>query len=277
MPVFMFITGYFAKFKVKRLLTYIIGFLVTKSIIVCLDYFVGGQPISLFEFFVNIDWADWYFFVLIFYILIIALLDKIKNTKWLIVIFVLTLILSIITPFFECFSYILSSARFFAFLPFYLAGYIVKRTNFSLNVNKKASIAIKSVNALLVIGSIILVLLTDLFTNRALFGAYSYSTSRCNVWIKLLIIFIAFNYILFFTYTAKVDKKIPLITELGQNTLLVYVMHSVVVLPIGYLDLINFNPVLNYILSIVISLQTVLVFGNKYINIPINKILKSSK
>ena len=107
MPLFIFLTGIFAKFDKKRIITYIFSYLLFQVLYKLFDFYVLGNGKELSITFMTPYWLLWYMLVIIFYTFLIPLIDS-KNNIIRIIVVTISIALSLITPYFKDIGCLLS-------------------------------------------------------------------------------------------------------------------------------------------------------------------------
>lgn len=272
MPLFMFLSGYFARFDKKKILEQLIYPYVMFQILytyfdVC---FFHAERLALT--FVRPRWLMWYLFDLIIYYLLIPFLDMASGKKRLAVVFGITVI-ALLSGYDNKLGYDFSSARLFTFMPFFFSGYylakekdriVFARTSIDRTYIGKVGFSVIGIAVMTVI------LDTGLISDRMLYGSYSYDAAGYNVFIKILIDVMATLWILI-AMLMMPDLRIPLLSLVGRYTMPVFLLHGFVVKLIGrYCD--EAGRKLSFLSALFFSILIVFVFGNKFVGDLFDKI-----
>ena len=267
MPLFIFITGLFQKpitkisdIPIKKILFYIfLIYFMKVSIYLLSEYFGFGYSFSLFS---GGD-VYWYLSVIICYMLISPLINKIKFSY----LFIFSIIISLFAGYDDSINDLLYLSRIIVFFPFYLLGY-----HYSNNKNKIINISsnkwLKVISFIIIIFFLYICIykLEDIYTYRMLFTGrhpYSYiavSTSYINYKDRILTYLISF--IMGFSVMCLIpNKKIKIISNIGKRTLQVYVLHFPILLLMRGLNLFdilekNFGDNFIYILLLISVMLT---------------------
>lgn len=231
MPLFIFVSGYLAKFNLKKSVK---NFLVPYLIIQPVCCIVTGNPVTLTTPF----WILWYLLSLFIWYLSIPLLDQLPTRKRPIFI-VLCILFACIVGYKDSIGYFASLSRTIVFFPYFVMGYYTKyyytkhkNDNF-LNRNKYiVKVAVCGL-VFLVIGAFIYK--SSNIDAKWLYGAYSYTHANYTLLFRLLHYAIAITigcFILIF-----IPQKKNILTEIGKNSFKIYLTHMIIVPAVKYLVL----------------------------------------
>ena len=266
MPAFVFCSGYFSKSNNSKSKKSISKFII--------QYIVFDSFLMLYYYYINNDYPNiflpklsyWYLLSLSFWRMIIPFLE---NENFLIFkSFFFALIIGY-SP--NCSTNNLSFRRTFAFFPFFVLGYYFKDEDFKKIMNFIQKIKIIVILFLFLFSYILFYLLIKhkiSFTeNSLLMFKYRYNKEIIKR-IQLFIIALIMSFLLLFSLP---NKKIPIITMIGRNSLYIYLFHIVFTLLFRrYFGLkINLNKLILY--SFILTIIITLVFGNNYFNTKMNQ------
>lgn len=257
MPIFVFITGYLARFKPKKIFSTLLYPYVLFQLLYTI---VTNKQIQ----FTTPHWIMWYLFATIVYYCLIPLINTDRIVVR-IVIVVATVTISLVAGFDNNVGYFLSLSRILTFLPYFVVGFYIKSAS---TQTIKLYDKFKRYNYIVVIVSAVLVVLSSCFVclyhvdRKILYGSYSYELAHYSIWLKALLLVIAFCWIIFF-WRVMPNKKITVFSNLGANTLSIYLLHGFVVYLVRAVNLFTFTEALNILLAIVIALAVMFLFGNK--------------
>lgn len=225
MPVFMFVSGYFAKFGVKQLLDKIWMYGLFQVLYIWFER--GVKPAETPFQFTTPYWILWYLFVMIFYTALLPLY-RAKSGKKRIAALGVSVCLSLAAGFAESIGYPLSLSRFFVFQPYFLMGLYAKEQGIS-KIGTTAFIGL-SAGAVLSLG----VAFIPMVTSRLLYGSACYR-SASDLFLRLLLFVVSCIWIAF-SWGAKdrMDRKVPLLSAIGKNTLPVYLLHGFILRAASY-------------------------------------------
>ena len=98
-----------------------------------------------------------------------------------------------------------------------------------------------------------------------LHGSNNYQLEGYEPMIKLILLIIGFNWIIFFLLFPFLDKKIPFLTSIGQNTFSIFILHGFCIKLASKYKIFRFIPRKNILLAFVLSFVIVIVLGNPYV------------
>lgn len=231
MPVFVFFSGYLAKYNPEKMVKKILFPYVIFQIIAFLFY----NLFTVTNFTLIAPYHSlWYMFALFFWYMIIPLIDKIKHPKFALLIFVFV---GLLIGFDSYATTIFSASRIFVLLPFFAFGYFVKKYNWNLKINNNI------LKCMLIFILIVINILLIEFRNEIIvqwfYGYAGYSQLQFNACIRFLIYFIAFLWIIFFINF--IPNKVTLLSKIGKNSLCVYLPHYMIVYAINYFGFLKIN------------------------------------
>lgn len=269
MPLFMFVTGYFARFDKKQIFYRMIcPYILFQILYTYFEiYILGMQELTLT--FVKPRWLLWYLFAIIVYYLLIPFFD-IQSEKGRVYMILMSVIIALLSGYDTKLGYDFSAARILNFMPFFLAGFYMKREQnpysqriAKTDMNYPVRIA-GAIVAIAAIAVIVLMLNQGIITKKMLYGSYSYDAIGYNIWVRLLIFAIASVWIALFLMLVP-NKRIPIVSETGRYTMPIFLFHGFAVKLIGkYCN--ETGAELTVYTAFMISLVLVLVLGNKYLN-----------
>ena len=220
MPAFVFTTGFLSKSKHSRsgksLLKLLFAYFIFNTIMMVYNFFAEGGTIQLLSPYNS----NWYLLAVIVWRLIA---DKIPRTK---AAFAVIICAAIAVGFFGDVTNVLSIARIIAFFPFFTAGYFLpedKLKNFL--AQRKPSHYAKGV--FLVIVSVFLAWLASVRFGMSVDRMMMYPfTSPADILTRVIIFAVSAFFILGMTL-ALPEKKIPLLTKMGKNSLSIFLLHRI--------------------------------------------------
>ncbi len=264
MPAFIFLFGYNVKFSPKKIIFFwCIPYVVFQSLYILFANFILKTKTAFT--FTTPYWLLWYMVACIFYQLILPLFDTNNKVKQIIVL-ILLFAVSLVIGFDNTVGYYMSLSRFFVFLPWFVLGFYFKKNVMLEKITAYKGIRITlSVVLPLIIGAYLMFLRFLKFPNGLLYGALPYEKCGGTVGMRTLILFMALCFVLFLFIVIKpiLNKKIFLITKIGQNTLPVFLLHGFVVkaLPVYFPQILQYP-----IITVALTCLLLLIFGNKLLN-----------
>lgn len=267
MPLFIFLTGIFARFKpMKIVFNFFIPYIVFQTMYLIFDALVLRKAsfADIVWQYTTPYWLLWYLFVIIGYYLLIPLLDNHSHSTK-ICILVAAVILSLIAPYDTSIGYYLSLSRFFSFLPYFIAGYYFGKADSSRTAPVLHKKAIIIPCTLVCIVAAVVLYQSGIFSPQMLYGSYSYQATSGNALLKLILVIIAGCFILcLLSFTP--DKRIPVISKLGENTFAIFLCHGFIVKLIAGYSIFHFRSLINGLIDLGLTLIIIVLFGNPIIS-----------
>lgn len=265
MPLFIFISGYFAKFNKRKIVfNYFFLYIIFQVLYITFEKIVFKSDIT-YQF-MQPHWILWYLFVMIMYSILIPLYDT-NSTKNQVLIIAFCLLLALYKGNEKGIVYNLSISRFFVFQPYFVMGYYLKKEEnkiekFFTNLSKTKKIVSLSVITALTVCSSYFMIFKDM-PPEMLYGSYLY-TSWSDVLTRGILFVISMVFIIFFFVVLKkpLNRKIPLISSIGKNTLPIFLLHGFILklLKHGFIKIpSSYFGILIYVITILI------LFGNNFI------------
>lgn len=264
MPVFVFISGYFAKFNAKRIVrTYFYcGILLQVIYYFFLKYYVGN---SAMEIQYSIPYYTlWYLFAMAFYTMIIPLIDT-DSLGRKIAITAICFAISMIAGTDPGVGYPFASGRFFAFLPFFVLGYYCKKDGITEKISGlklKYKLLCGAVLAVAVAAFEFYIIRNPYIVFIDMTYSYHYDQTMIGWKARAILLAGGLLWVAFFLL-ATPNKKIPIISGIGSNTFPIYIFHGFVVKILLECGLLNLAPKVYAPLAVVFSLVFLLLFGNR--------------
>ncbi len=266
MPLFFIISGYFSKRDINKeaIIKLILIFLIMNISFSIYDYLLSGT----FELF-KLKYASWYILLLLIY----RLLLRIKIIKNIILnkskeFILLLFFISIFIPIIHTDLFIL---RIFENFIYFIFGYLL------LN-NKNINIKINKVNSYLLL---FLLLFINLYigiynmNNIGFFMGSSY-INKIDLLVKAVLIISNLS-IFMLLQSIIINRELPIITNIGKNSLIIYMLHRIPTLLLGSLFIPDRKIIV--ILHIILSIIICFVLASKYIVKPtewvLNKMISS--
>ena len=264
MGAFLFLTGYFAKFRPQKILLSLIWpyFLFQTLYKLFHGYVIQGAD-SVALTYTTPYWLLWYLMASIFYYLLIPMLQQ-KRTGERVAVLAGVTVLSLMAGLDETIGYYLSLSRFFCYLPFFVAGYYAGNEPQlqSKPMQRSTKLAVLAVCLLLVILAERYILSeAALFRRNVLYGSYGYEKENYSWVERMLLHCTGFGWIVLLMLMVP-NRKIPVVTRLGSNTLPIFLFHGFVLRMIGKMKLFRFEEGENLLLALGITVGLLLLFGN---------------
>ncbi|MEL7568881.1 MAG: acyltransferase family protein [Dehalobacterium sp.] len=223
MQGFIFISGFFSrnleKCRTTAFQTFLFPYLVLMPIMFCIRYFLFGRA--------NFDltlptMALWYLLTLFLYRYFLKDLVKINR------ILLISIAVSLAAGLIPIFDATLSLGRTFGFLPFFLFGYYFKPQWIEKLRKIPKEVSCTLLSSLFIFS--VFIAYSGLIPVEALFYKASYgSTGLTNfegIGVRVILSLVSLAWI--FVFITLTTQKRTFLTELGQNTMAIYVLHIVI-------------------------------------------------
>lgn len=253
MPVFIFVSGYFAKFNFKKILCNLVYPYIIFQVLYCAFFREGIQ-------FFTPKWLMWYLFVMVIYYLSLGVFKKAIPF-----ILPLSVILSVFAGFSERIGYPYSLSRLIYFYPFFLLGFWVKNNNLKFENNRLWFCLL-----LLSVASSAQVL-KFVQNNYALYGSVSYQASNSSPLLRVILYGVAVLWIFSLLKTVPAFK-IPLLSDWGRYSICIFLLHGFIVKSTPWLF--AYDEKLNILLSLALTFPVCFALGNKFVFQILNPIFK---
>lgn len=276
MPAFVMISGYFAKtlykdgkFRWKKLLRVLILYVIYEGIIFLTEKLAYPGYSTEGLFILHESGAPWYLMALFIWYLTIPIAVKMKEYPLSLLAVSISFALAIVLKYLINPGDFLALDRVIAFAPFFYVGYYCPKSEleyFSKSKIRFPTIAIAAF-ALLAVG------FGQKVVARYELIVYGLDYNRFPAEMQptLWIISICWYAIAFTVslglYAAVSDKKIPILTTIGRNSLLIYILHRPIrdlLLYAGLYNVVDPGNIFNIILIVVLSILLALILGNAY-------------
>ena len=228
MPAFIFLFGYNAQYSPKKIVyRWCIPYVIFQCAYILFSRFVIKTDIN-FQF-TTPYWLLWYMLVCIYYQLLLPMFDTDDKGRQLAAV-VCTFIISLLAGYEKSVEYYMSLSRFFVFQPWFLLGYYCKKNNFLewCSLQRKRRLLVLFTSAAMIA---VLSLFTDTIPNGLLYGSYSYAGCEGTLWMRGVVSVMSAAVILFLCVGLRpyLSRKLILITNIGQNTWPIFLLHVFVI------------------------------------------------
>lgn len=262
MPVFIFVSGYFAKFKTEKIFKLIGLYVVWQIIYRRFENFILklNYPFHILK----PDWILWYLFSMVIWTICLKVFDTENKTKARIL-FLISLVIALGVGFIKEIGPTYSLSRILVFFPFFLAGYYIRKFKLEFiyikKENKKDILKVISIILTFILSAFFFGYTLSNLDKKPLLGAYPYEGEYYNIIFRLVQFIAATNMIYIFMNIIP-NKEFKVITKIGQNTLWVYLIHGLFVLAEQHkLHIYKYGTYMNLVLAIFISVVILAVFG----------------
>ncbi len=264
MPVFIFISGYLAKFNTQRIVrTYLYSYILMQTVYIFFSKYYLDIPTTSFDYSYP-QYTLWYLLAMAMYCMIIPLIQTERIEKKLIVI-AISLAISLFAGTDSGVGYGFTAARFFGFLPFFVFGYYLRTEPLIQNL-KKITLPVKLLLGVIFGGAIffleMLILKTPLVSIWDTYYAFPYVQTNGGWKARVILLAVGFLWIgIFFVITPK--NKIPVISKIGANTFPIYIFHGLIVKIMLNSGLSNLDSIKYAVITVATTIVILLVFGTK--------------
>lgn len=233
MPAFIFVSGYFAQFKRRKIIcSFAIPYVLLQIAYCLFEKWLHDGEMSIQ--FTTPYWLLWYLLAMMFYQLLIPFYDTEEPYKRGIIL-ASTVILAIAVGYDNTIGYSMTLSRFFVFQPWFVLGYYFRKKckGNALKPIGKAKMR-RVIEALL--GAAILVMILYVlsgyrFDKTIFYGSFPYEAKNYGPVLRIILMVIAFMWIYYFINIIKplIEFRIPMISTIGRNTLPIFLIHGFVV------------------------------------------------
>ncbi len=237
MPAFVFASGYFANFSIKRVLKKLLyPYLLFQILYLLFARYVLGLDSTLQ--FVTPYWHLWYLWAMVIWTAMIPLIRNGKLEKKVIMLMI-AIFVAVVIGYVNTIGRILSLSRIGVFFPFFLCGYYLKDWNGIQNLLKKHKRILILVMCVFITGIIGYCIENFRIIDRNwLYEAISYQKGAYTMGFRILHLSMGFVWLLFLMLIIP-NKNIPLLTKIGINTMPIFLMHGFIIKLIGKYKIMN--------------------------------------
>ena len=273
MPMFVFVTGWFADFKAKK----IVSSLIYPYVLFQILYIVFQQKVILTPLPVQFTvphWLLWYLFACIVYYCLIPLI-RTERLGLQICAVLCSIILSLLAGKDNSIGYYLSLSRILTFLPYFVAGYYIGHSGYGtvrfsqqygqwMKKNPWFGALIICLALAVWVGLSYFIIRNPQWNNAVLYGSNSYQAANYTVLDKFKLMVIACGWI-WSIWLLIPNKKCFVLSTIGSNTLSVYILHGFLVYLLRLAPWFHYSEMKNIGLAAAIALAAILVFGNRWV------------
>lgn len=249
MPVFVFVSGYFAKFDLKRISFRQIYPYIIFQALYCLAFAGKVQMHTPY-------WILWYMFCLAVWCLSLCVIKK-RLPVWICVAFAVALV----TGYIDAVGSRFSLSRMICFYPFFLLGVYCRTRGIGV---KKLRGEKRLGTALLVFGVVLTFILMSHVKTNWLYHSMPYSHTGCTPLLRGAILGVALLWcggILLLT----TEKNIPLVSAWGRYSICIYLLHGFLQrFFMIYWTPFVFTQTINILVALCITVTVCICAGNRY-------------
>ncbi|MDE7206455.1 MAG: acyltransferase family protein, partial [Lachnospiraceae bacterium] len=220
MPAFIFVTGYYAKFRPRKiLLELMMPYILFQTLYLIFEGYTTGES-TTFQY-MRPYWLLWYLLTVIIYYILLPMIktDRMKQRGQIVA---LSFAISLLAGYDSTVGYYMSLSRTMVFLPFFVMGHYAGNSETKFDVLKKWYHKIAILIGVLLSSYYII---TAQVSSVILYGSYSYEATESGVFQRAVLLIIAFIWILaLFRFVP--DIKIPILSDLGKGTFSVFLVHG---------------------------------------------------
>lgn len=226
MPTFVFISGYFFKRRNKKVLSFILKYLVFQCLYLLVASIIDKNTNFNISSIFDPYWIMWYMYCLIFWNIIMNIIEM-KNQKTGIILISISIIMAILAGTIENINTKYSLSRMISFFPFFLSGIYCKKF---IDIRKiKCSKKVKGIFILIFIAIALLTFYLPIANiYEALYYSEPYSVVGITPAIRLLQYIVGFIFITGFLIIIP-NKKYKL-SFIGASTEYIYLLHGLIIM-----------------------------------------------
>ena len=227
MPAFIFISGYFARTDLRKILLNMLWpYLVFQSLYILFANTVLGDETGFTL--IKPYWIMWYIFAMIVWSLILPLFTFSKKTAVRISLFTLTVIISILSGFSEIIGMKFSLSRILVYLPFFISGNYCHDIDFSSFYARHRKLI--SMTAAIAFGAVFAAVIIHRgeYSYVWLYENAPYDVTNEPVSIRAIHLLFAYVFIAYMILLTP-HHPIKLLSTIGQRTMPVYLLHGFVI------------------------------------------------
>ena len=271
MPLFIFVSGYFAKNVVKtknknKIILYLLLFLIFQMLIFLVDRSYNNR-VTLTT--LTAQNAPWYLFSMVIWYIISMKLSKV-NRK---VVFVFSVILALIVGYDPKIGDFLCLSRTIVYYPFFYLGLIMEGETIQKSICKKTLNTIIRLLFLVIIVIACFVYVDKIYFIRPMLTArnsyYSLPTVYQNFGFFFRFLFYVISILLSITILYFIPKGKTFFSRFGTRTLTVFFLHLIILRLMQRQGI-----VLEYYQYILLSIAITFILSLKVFSVPFNKLMK---
>lgn len=271
MPAFVFVSGFFSKSERCRstnsIIQLLVGYLIFMLPFIFWKVHNGAEPKLI-----NPYYSAWYLLALVVWRVITPYLAKFKHIMPAIIVF------SILVGFWKTINgnTAFAISKVVTFWPYFMAGYLLNGDTVENKIKSKPAIQRLGLGAISVVCGVLLQIASykplNIGKNDLLPNAYK-GVNLVDPASRIVILLVSACFILGFLYLS-VDKRIPLITMSGRNSLSIFLFHRIFTLIFSNYTQ-PYRARVQILLAVLATVAIALVFGNDFVSKYINLFIKN--
>ncbi|MDO4807576.1 MAG: acyltransferase family protein [Coriobacteriales bacterium] len=231
MPAFVFVTGYFARFRPQRIAAgLLLPYVVFQVISIVRRNLVAGRVWFVGMTLLYPQWTLWYLLACVLWYVTIPLLDKATTRRTQTIVVAAGLVLSVVCGFAPWLGEFMDLARVVALFPFFAAGYYAGRHRLSERIDALGPAMLRRVRLASVCAVGVLTALHYLHGSCPAYVLYR-DTPFASMWdfeARVLVQLVAAAWCLMLMVCAP-QRDLGFVSVAGRNTMSVYLLHPWVI------------------------------------------------
>ena len=254
MPAFVFLSGYFAKFRPGTLLCrMILPYFLFQTLYIFFDRSVMGGG-GTFQY-KTPYWLLWYLLALIGWNLLLPLIDTDRPGKMTAVLLG-SVALGLSVGFVGRIGRVLTLSRLLVFFPYFAAGVYWRKLKVTISFSKRILV----IAAVCAAAGLTLLTLRAGLSSEMYYGASGYAASGGNPVYRLLL-YAAGAACISVIFLLAPDRPILGVTAWGRHTMPIYLLHGFVVRLAQHWGIFHYTKGQNFCLALILSLIVMMLFG----------------
>lgn len=264
MPLFVYTTGYFAKFNPGRLVKDLLfPYVVFQTLYLLFEKFVLGNQVDLQ--YTTPYWILWYLFAVIIWTMLLPLFTVTHRYRGCLL--MLSCFAALFAGYVDSIGRFLSLSRIFVFFPFFLWGRYSREWKKS---DKRKFLMPTVILSGISIGYCIIN--SSTIKLGWLYEANSYVRGNYQFSFRLIHMAMAAVFI-WLTLLLVSDRQIPFLSKIGQNTMPIFLMHGFLIKLIGKYELISLFPY-KTAAAVILAVLTVFLLQSKPVLLLVSPFLR---
>ncbi|MBW4847933.1 MAG: acyltransferase family protein [Lachnospiraceae bacterium] len=242
MPAFAFISGFCCKKTTGEILIakYLYPYIVFQTCYIAFAKYILHETINLQ--YTTPYWILWYLLAIFFWNTIISIFSD--SERILILILISSYIIALLVGYDDTVSYYLSLSRIVVMLPFFVSGYYLKKKNYQIfkSDDRKINVLPRFLTifcVVLVCG--ILYLAQNKMQASWAYHSIPYHTIEYSVWNRAFFLITSGVFITFLCMFIP-NKNLGIITNIGQNTIGIFLIHGFIIRYLTYKNILQTLP-----------------------------------